>query len=55
MTDKEKCYCQVCGAELEYNWIEKQNREVFNWLVIVFVSMVTALLTTIGYTMSGLL
>lgn len=45
MTDKEKQYCQICGAELQYNWIEKQNKKIIRWLWIIFVSMMTSLIT----------
>lgn len=45
MTDKENQYCKICGAELEYNWIEKQNKKITHWLWIIFVSMMTSLIT----------
>ncbi len=32
------------------DWIEKQNKKIIHWLWIIFVSMVTALITTIGLT-----
>ena len=28
------------------DWIEKQNKKIIHWLWIIFVSMVTALITT---------
>lgn len=66
MTDKEKQYCQICGAELQYNWIEKQNKKIIHWLWIIFckhddlfnysvlshrVNRVVAIETTIGVKM----
>lgn len=45
MTDKESQYCKICGVDLKYNWIEKQNKKIIHWLWIIFVSMMTSLIT----------
>lgn len=32
----------------EDDWIEKQNKKIIHWLWIIFVSMITAVLTTLS-------
>ncbi len=36
----------------ENDWIEEQNNKIIHWLWIIFVSMITALITTMLVTKS---
>lgn len=43
--DSEDEFCKGCNAELRYDWIEEQNQKITHWILIVFVSMMTSLIT----------
>ncbi len=45
-----RCRKEVRKIKDEKDWIEEQNKKIIHWLWIIFVSMITALLTTIALT-----
>lgn len=41
---------EIGMAKKKDDWIEEQNKKIIHWLWIIFVSMITALITTLVYT-----